>query len=196
MTNLRVARLASLACLAGGTVQIIYGLLSIPAHYGPGTDYGWDEALWAVANAGMIGAVVGLLALDVARPRWLAVIGATLGVLGNLIRIVVSVVLIKNPTAVVDPYILSSIGLMLMGMGALGVATLVGRQLEGWRRWTPFLVAGFALITAPTYYISLSLHFFLLGLWGVPWMLIGYAVLAHAASRRQAIQAHESSPVL
>jgi hypothetical protein len=36
---------------------------------------GWDEVLWALANVGMIGGVLGQLALDVARPRWIAVMG-------------------------------------------------------------------------------------------------------------------------
>ena len=85
MNNMRLARFASLVCLAGGTIQIIYGLLAIPFRYAQ-TTYGWDEILLALANVGMIGGAIGLLALDVARPRWIATIGAMLAVVGNLIR--------------------------------------------------------------------------------------------------------------
>ena len=47
---------------------------------------------------------------------------------------------------------------------------------------------GFALITAATYSINLYLHFILLGLWGVPWMLVGYVVFTHAAKQGQAMR--------
>ncbi|MFL5801574.1 MAG: hypothetical protein ACJ8CR_07505 [Roseiflexaceae bacterium] len=80
MNNLHRARLASQVCLAGATVQIIYGLLAILFPYWE-SDYEWAEALWAVANVGMIGGAYGLFALDVARPRWLAAIGAALSCL-------------------------------------------------------------------------------------------------------------------
>jgi hypothetical protein len=97
MHNLRRARLASLVCLAGGTVQIIYGLLAIRFYFYE-SGYEWAEALWAVANVGMIGGAFGLLALDVARPRWLAVIGTALSILGHLIRIVASALIIIAPS--------------------------------------------------------------------------------------------------
>jgi len=198
MNNLHRARLASLVCFAGATVQVIYGLLSIPfPFYDPSTYYGWDEALWAVANVGMISAAVGLLALDVARPRWLAAIGAALSILGNIIRIVMSALLIVSP-ANADayvPFILISIALMVLGMGTLGVATLLGKQLRSWQAWTPLLAGGCALIIAPTYSINLPLHFILLGLWGIPWMLVGYVVFTQAVKQHWAMQFQATAAV-
>jgi len=86
--------------------------------------------LWAVANVGMIGGAFGLLALDVARPRWLAVLGAAINILGNLIRIVASALIIAGVGAdVYTPVVLSSMPLMMFGMGALGAATLLGLAL-------------------------------------------------------------------
>jgi hypothetical protein len=63
----------------------IHSALAIRFHFYE-SGYEWAETLWAVANVGMIGGALGLLALDVARPRPLAVSGATLSALGNLIR--------------------------------------------------------------------------------------------------------------
>ena len=195
MNNLRRAYLASWVCLAGGMIQLIYGLLAIP--FGPYTQRAstWDEALWAVANVGMIGGALALLALDVARPRWLAVIGAVLSVLGNLMRIVVSALLIIAPSGgdTYVPFILISIAMMVLGMGMLGVATLLGKQLYGWQAWIPLLAGGCALIIAPTYSINLFLHFILLGIWGIPWMLVGYVVFTHAAKQEQAMLGQTSS---
>lgn len=71
-------------------------------------------------------------------------------------------------------------------------ASLPGRRVQGrahnmsgWQAWTPLLVGGFALITAVVFSINLYLHFILLGLWGLPWLLVGYVVFTHAA-REQA----------
>jgi hypothetical protein len=110
-------------------------------------------------------------------------------VLGNLIRVVASALIIVGAGAdAFVPLILISILLMTLGMGALGVATLLGKQLTGWQAWAPLLTVGFALITAPTYSINLYLHGIMLGLWGIPWMLVGYVVFTHAVKQGQAMR--------
>ena len=185
MKNRRLAYRASLVCLEGGAIQVVYGLLAIP--FGPYTEnpLAWDEVLWALANVGMIGAAVGLLALDVARPRSLAVIGGALTILGHVLRIVVSALIFLRlaDEAVFVPLILASILLMQLGMGSLGIATLLGKQLTGWQAWTPLLVPAFGLITVAVYSIDQFVHFILLGLWGLPVMLVGYVVFMHAGDR-------------
>jgi hypothetical protein len=170
------AYLGGAVCLVGGAVQVIYGLLAIPFPYAE-SSYGWDEILWAVANVGMIGGVLGLLALDVARPRAVAQLGGVLAILGNLIRIAVAALLIARPSGDYVGPILISIILVIIGMATVGLTTLLGHRWRGWRAWTPLLAAGFTLIPASTYSISLYAHYILLGLWGVAWMLVGYAVL-------------------
>ncbi|GEM_PF-1977011 len=193
MNHLRRAYIASLVCLAGATVQIIYGLVATRFHFWENGNE-WMEALWAVANVGMIGGALGLLALDAARPRWLAALGAAISVLGNLIRIVASALIIARAGAdVYTPVLLSSIPLMMLGMGALGGATLLGKQMAGWRAWTPLLAVGFSLLTASTYSVNLYLHGVMLGLWGIPCMLVGYVIFTHAASRRQTVSGQVSS---
>ena len=191
MSRFQRARLASQICLVGGTLQIVYGLLAIP--FSPSTAYvntlGWDEALWALINGGMIGAIVGLLTLDVAHPRWLARVGATLTILGNLIRIGAAFWNFVDRTAVADasttPFIVLSVFLLIIGLAILGITTLLGKRLNGWQAWSPLFVGVFALVTAVVFPINLYLHFILLGLWGLPWLLVGYAVYTHAAKEQQ-----------
>jgi MFS family permease len=187
MSHLRRAYLASMVGLVGGAVQIVYGLLAIVFSYGERL-YGWDEALWAVANLGMIGGVLSLLFLDIARPRWLAQLGAALSVLGQLLRIVVSALLIVAPAQADSyvPFLLCSILLMVLGLLVLGVATLLGRQLRGWQAWLPLLIAGCVFGIMPTYDSNRYLHFILLGLWGIPWLLLSYAVRTHLAHQQPA----------
>lgn len=187
----RRARLAGAVCIAGAAVQILYGLLSIPFPYGAGTGYVWSEALWALATSGMIGGTLGLLWLDVGRPRWLAATGAWLNVLGQLIRIGVSIwILFGSPAPeAYIPFILISILLLTLGTAALGVSTVLGRQLPGWRAWALLLTLALMLVAVPFYSINLNLHFLLLGLWGLPWLLVGYVVVTHAALQERAAAA-------
>jgi hypothetical protein len=194
MNNLRRAFLASLVALSGGAVQIIYGLLAIWFPYAY-QFYGWDEALWALANVGMIGGVLGVSFLDVGRPRWLARMGAALSVLGNLLRIIVSVLLIVAPAQgdAYVPFVLFSILLVVLGLLMLGVATLRGRQLQSWQAWLSLVIAGCIFGIVPTYDGNRYLHFILLGLWGLPWMLLGYVVFTQAANRHQPMLNQASS---
>jgi hypothetical protein len=77
-----------------------------------------------------------------------------------------------------------SIVLVLLGMGLLGITTLLGKRLSGWQAWIPLLAAGFTVIPVSVYSIDQFLHFILLGVWGIPWMLVGYVVFTQAASRQ------------
>jgi hypothetical protein len=185
MNRFHCTRLAGLVCLAGGMLQIVYGLLSIPFAFAQ-NNLGWDEVLWALVNVGMISGALGLLALHVARPRWMALVGATLTILGCLIRIGVTPFNILSPSDAYVPFILISAFLLILGMGALGIATLLGKQLSSWQAWTPLLAGGFPFIPLAVYSISQFIHFILLGIWGLPWMLVGYVVFTHAAKQEQA----------
>ncbi len=180
------AHLAGLVCLVGGVLQIIYGLLSVPFAFAQ-NNLGWDEALWGLVTVGMIGGALGLLSLGVARPRWMALLGATLTILGCLIRMGVIPFNILSPSDVYVPFILISAFLIILGMGVLGIATLLGKQLSGWQAWTPLLAGVFPLIPLAVYSINQFIHFLLLGLWGLPWILVGYVVFTHAAKREQAM---------
>lgn len=179
--NSRRARRAGLVCLAGASLQVLYGLLAVLFPYPAIAESGF-EILWGLANVGMIAGVVGWLSLDVARPRRVAVIGGGLAILGYLLRIGVSVVLLLNPDAAVDAVIVVTILLMFAGMGVVAVGTLLGRQMSGWQAWVPLLTVAAGLIAATFYSIDKVIHFIVLGLlWGLAWMLLGYLVWNRAA---------------
>jgi hypothetical protein len=177
MNRRGIARVAGLVCLAGATVQIIYGLLAVVFPY-PAIIESSYEVLWMLVNVGMIGGVVGWLAVDVARPRLAARIGGGLAIAGHLSRIAVSLAAMTSASAAVDLPIVASIVLMFLGMGTLGVATLRGKRLSGWARWVPLLTVAAGLVTASFYSIDRVVHFVLLGLfWGPAWLLIGYVLM-------------------
>ena len=174
MTRIQLVRRASSVGMVGAAGQVLYGLLAVFFRYPTITDTGF-EILWALANVGMVAGVVSWVALDVARPRPVALLGGGLAILGHVIRIGVSGWLVASPDASVDTAVVGSIMLMFVGMGILGFCTLAGHRLVGWPRWAPLLVLGAGLVTAPFYSIDRVVHFILLGLlWGPAWLFLSY----------------------
>jgi hypothetical protein len=188
----RLAQIAGVIGLTGGVIQILYGVLAIPFPYAQAS-YGWDEVLWAFAIAGMIGGTVGLVALDVARPRWLALLGATLSIAGNLLRILASVQIILLPDQDPTLFILLSIALMVVGLSIFGITVLIAKQLTGWQAWLPLLAGASMPLLVAIYYLDTYIHFILLGAWGIPWLLIAYLIYTRAAMPRSAIATAHSN---
>ena len=143
------------------------------------------EALWTVANVGMIANIVTWLLIGVARPR-AGLVGGGLAILGHLVRVAISVVILARPDASVDGPIVVSITLMFAGLAVLGVATLRAGRLSGWSAWAPLLVLAGGLVAAPFYSFDKVAHFILLGLlWGTTWLFmawVGHRQVAGQAS--------------
>ncbi|MEO1162671.1 MAG: hypothetical protein AAFV98_02710 [Chloroflexota bacterium] len=187
--NYTLAKRAGWIAIVCGCFQILYGILSIFFPYSSGTYYGWDEALWIVASSGMAFAIIGILALDAGKPRWLAWSGGIFALVGIPIRIVASVIFIMQSSWDPIALILLSILLLLGGMAAVGIALLRGDKINGWQAWTPILVSLTGLAVTVLYSVSLFIHFIALGLWGLTWMLVGYVVITHVSK-------HEAKPKL
>jgi len=174
MNRNNTGRWASRIAVAGAAVQVAYGVLACAFRYPQIIDRPF-EALWAIANVGMIANLVAWLSLKVARPR-LALAGGGLAVLGHLVRIAVSVVIVARPDSGVDLPIVVSIVLMFAGLAMLGVATLRAGRLSGWPSRAPLIVLAGGLIAAPFYTIDKVVHFILLGLlWGPAWLCMAWA---------------------
>lgn len=175
------ARRASRVGIAGGCLLLIYGALAIAFPHPTIVEPAF-EAFWAVLNLGMIAGILGWTALDVARSRRVARIGASVAVAGHVLRFLASILIIAVPSVDPEPLILSSIGLMYLGLVTLGVTTLRGRRLTGWRAGCPFLVVATGFVTAAVYQVDPVIHFVLLGLlWGPAWLLLSGVVRNVAA---------------
>ncbi len=173
-------KLAARVAVAGAVIQVSYGLLACVFRY-PAITGRPFEALWALANAGMIASIIVWLAAGVATRR-LALIGGGLAIAGHVIRIGVSVVLEVRPGAAVDQAIVTSIMAMFIGLALLGAATVRAGVLTGPPEWAPLIVLAGGLIAAPFYSFDKVVHFILLGLlWGLTWLymaLTGYRLAA------------------
>jgi hypothetical protein len=171
MSGGRAVRSLGAVAMAGATLQLVYGVLAVvwpyPQIIAPG-----PELLWGLVNLGMVAGIVAWLAIDVARPRWLALIGGGVAILGHLLRLAVSIWTTVQPNAnldIVSTMIVASIALMFGGMALLTIGTAVGRRLSGLGRWAPGLVLATGMITAAFYSTEKVAHFALLGLlWARP----------------------------
>jgi len=179
--NYKFAKQAGLIAIVCGIFQIIYGLLAIFSPDNLDIYYGWGEVLWIVACIGMASAIVGILVLDAGKPGWLTWLSGIAVIIGVLIRIVASILIIMGSSWDTLPLILLSILLMLGGMFALGIAILRGDKINGWQAWTPIFVSIFGLIVTALFSVNLFIHFILLGLWGICWMLVGYVAMSYAS---------------
>jgi hypothetical protein len=185
-TDLAARRLAAVA-MAGAALQVAYGVLAVFWPY-PHITAPAPELLWGVVNLGMIAGILAWLAIDVARPRWLAFIGGGMAILGHLIRIAVTIWTTIQPDANTDSVttmILASIALMFGGMALLAIGTVAGRRLSGLGRWAPGLVLATGIIAAAFYSIEKVVHFALLGLlWGAAWLLLAYVAQRRDSAAR------------
>jgi hypothetical protein len=185
VTRRDVARWASRLAVAGAAVQIGYGMLACVFRYPTISDRPF-EALWAIANVGMIANIVTWLLIGVARPR-AGLVGGGLAILGHLVRVAISVVILARPDASVDGPIVLSITLMFAGLAVLGVATLRAGRLGGWSAWAPLLVLAGGLVAAPFYSFDKVVHFILLGLlWGTTWLFMAWVGHRQVTGQRRA----------
>jgi hypothetical protein len=106
-------RWASPIAVAGALIQIGYGVLACVFGYPAISDRPF-EALWALANVGMIANIAVWLSIKVATPR-LALIGGGLAILGHLIRVAISLVTEARPDASIDTPVVITIMLVFTG---------------------------------------------------------------------------------
>lgn len=197
MSSGRAARRLGTVAMTGAALQLVYGVLAVVWPY-PLIIAPAPELVWGVVNLGMLAGIAAWLAIDVARPRWLALIGGGVAILGHLMRVAVSIWTSIQPGANPDSVtatILASIALMFGGMALLAIGTVVGRRLSGLGRWAPGLVLATGLIAAAFYSIERMVHFVLLGLlWGAAWLLLAY--VAHHEATKPIISGNPAGPAV
>jgi hypothetical protein len=178
------ARLAGVACLIGGFFLMIdAGIALLP----DGATCPLADIVGACAKLGVIAGTLGFLSLRVARPGWLAIVGAGLALAGTLTQIagVLSLAFFPHADQILTP--LGS-GLITLGMTGVGIATLRGRKLPGWQAWTPLFVGLYFIAQLVAIQIPFvfsrggQLPFYpAVFLWGIPWMLLGYVIFSQSA---------------
>ncbi|MBS4201244.1 hypothetical protein KHA93_16525 [Bacillus sp. FJAT-49732] len=81
------------------------------------------------------------------------------------------------------------VGALLLGVGMLmlGIAVFVARSLTGWHRMAPLFVGVYYVAMIPFQIVFFIIPNgepspILLGIWSIPWILLGYAIWSSASS--------------
>lgn len=195
MTRSQVVRASAAASVVGAGLQLGYGALAIADAY-PRITADRYEVLWGLIQLGMVAGIAALVALDVARSRRTAVLGAAIAAAGHILRASISLLQVTGVVdeGAADGLIVATIPLMFVGMAILGVSVLRGAGTPTWQAWTPLATVAGGLVPAAVYDVDRTLHFILLGLlWGATWMALGFAVRTWPLERAQARRARQPS---
>jgi hypothetical protein len=191
MTNRLKARLAGVACMAGGLTFSFYFIAphSLLKAFSPPIEAGAipavKMAISCVASMCLAGGSTGLLAVSAAgtgRVKALGVAGSVITLLGLVSYITGSLYIYGFPDrAFKQLFTPGGSFLLTLGMLLLGIAVLKARKLRGWRAATPLLVSLYFPLQFPLQALLFlgkgrGPNPILLGAWGVFWLLLGYAI--------------------
>lgn len=186
-------RFAGTACIVGGVA--FFCDLGLHLFGGLGR---WYFVLAALVALCLGGGLQGLHLMRVVAPGWrtlLGRIGATIVFVGIALWLAAFTLLFFNPGAAFSQRLTPG-GSLLMGLGMimLGIATAASGLLRGWRRWMPLLVGVYfplQLVVQLTFFLNgrdgtPGPNGLLLGLWGLLWALLGYAIVSSSSQSRGA----------
>jgi hypothetical protein len=170
-----VGILAGVAWAVSGIVH--FAMVYPEAGTGPSgsiSDY-LIEGAHAVAEAGMLGALLGLRARQAQRYGWLGAVGFTLAFLGSALLCAITVIAIITKDAlgeaVLGTIFVSGVLGWLVGFPLLGIATLRARILP---RWCGVLLIAFF----PLFVFLLSSYGWGGIMLGLLWLALGTALLS------------------
>jgi hypothetical protein len=140
------------------------------------------ESTHAVAEAGMLGALLGLRARQAPRYGWLGAVGFALAFLGSALLCAITVIAIITGDAlgeaVLGTIFISGVVGWLVGFPLLGIATLRARVLP---RWCGVLLLAYF----PLFGFLLSSYGWGGIALGLLWLALGYALLSASGATVQ-----------
>ena len=185
----RLVRWGGLAGILAGVAWAVSGIVHFAMVYpdagtGPSgsiSDY-LIEGAHAVAEAGMLGALLGLRARQTPRYGWLGTVGFALAFLGSALLCAITVIAMITKDAlgeaVLGSIFISGVLGWLVGFPLLGIATLRARVVP---RWVGVLLIAYFPLFA---YLLSSYGWGGIAL-GLLWLALGYALLSASGAAAQ-----------
>lgn len=173
-------RYLGLACIIGGLMMPVLENVA-PIQAVPSIIR--ETLLGILLNLGIACGPLGVLALSASvsgRTRRIGLIGTSITLLGtcSYLAAILSKYFVGYEVQFFYP-----VGALLLGVGmlTLGIAVLVGRWMKGWRRIAPLMVGLYYVVMIPCQIVFFIIPNgepspILLEIWGVTWILFGYAL--------------------
>jgi hypothetical protein len=176
-------RIAGIACTVGGLlwtlVLVGFGAFGLTTPATPVAFYIF-QALFVLIQILLLIGVLGLGWSGAAGHGWFAAIALGIALLGRALFVLAEVHLLLSFS---DFSPLLPLGALTTALGMLltGLAVLRARRWRGWARFAPLLAGLYPFLTMfPVLAITGDVSNVLIGLWGLPWALLGVALTQHA----------------
>lgn len=172
-------RMAGLLCAVGGAGWLVNGLGFLMMSQPDGAAFVVSQVAWIVVQSLLLIGVVGL-AFSGAAPGWFGMIALGLALLGRADFVVAEV----HSIVIGEESLLLLVGALVtaVGMTLVGVAVLRANRWRGWKRYTPLLAGAYPFVAMfPFIFISGEPSMLAVTVWGLPWLLFGYALYSTSA---------------
>ena len=177
-----IVGVAGLLCALGGAGWLVVGSASLLLTEPDGAAFIASELAFVVVQLLLLAGVVGLT-LSGAAPGWFGGISLGIALIGRVDFVAAEV----HSLIIGDLSILLPLGALItaVGMTLVGIAVLRAKRWDGWRRFAP-LIAGVYPFVAMFPYIFVTSEPSMLAIagWGLPWLLLGYAIRSSAQQQR------------
>ena len=174
---------AGVLCAVGGAGWLVNGVVSLVLGQLSGAAFAISEVFWIGIHVLLLIAVVGLALLGVA-PGWFGGIAFGIAVLGRVDFVLAE---IHSLSIGDDTSFLLPLGALItaVGMTLVGIAVLRANRWGGWQRFMPILVGVYPFVTLfPFIFITSEPSMLAITGWGLPWLLLGYAIWSSVPEQR------------
>ncbi len=175
-------RIAGLLCALGGAGWLVNGLGFLVMSQPDGSAFVVSQVAWILVQSLLLIGVAGL-AFSGAAPGWFGGVALGLALLGRVDFVVAEV----HSLAIGEESILLPLGALVtaVGMTLVGVAVLRANHWRGWQRYTPLLAGVYPFVAMfPFIFVANEPNMLAIAVWGLPWLLLGYALYSKSARDR------------
>jgi len=171
-----------LLCAIGGAGWLVNGLVFLVMSQPDGAAFVVSQVAWILVQSLLLIGVAGL-AFSGAAPGWFGVVALGLALLGRVDFVAAEV----HSLIIGEESILLPLGALVtaVGMTLVGVAVLRAKRWTGWQRYMPLLAGVYPFVTMfPFIFVTNEPSMLAIAVWGLPWLLLGYALYSTSARDR------------
>ncbi len=176
-------RTAGVLCAVGGVGWLVNGLVFLVMSQPDGAAFVVSEVAWTLVQSLLLIGVIGL-ALSGAAPGWFGVIALGIALLGRVDFVAAEI----HSLIIGEESILLPIGAMItaVGMTLVGISVLRANRWTGWQRYAPLLVGVYPFVAMfPLIFVMSEPSMLSITLWGLPWLVLGYALYSKGGARER-----------